>query len=81
MASTSAGADYRRGDQVRFIKRRHGLSEFGMVNAVGICDSGRSCPNGDECITVATHTTTGGVMTVNVTADQIELAGRIEGSC
>lgn len=72
MASTSATADYRRGDQVRFLKKRHGLSEFGMVNAVGNCDSGRNCPNGDDCITVAVHTSTGGVMTVNATAAEIE---------
>lgn len=80
MASTSAFADFRRGDQVRLIAKRHGLSEFGIINAMGQCDSGRSCPNGDQCITVALHTSTGGVMTVNVVAKQIELAEKTEAS-
>ena len=80
MASTSANADFRRGDQVRLLAKRSGLSEFGVVNAIGGCDSGRSCTNGDRCITLAVHTSTGGAMTINVTADQIELAGKIEGS-
>jgi hypothetical protein len=60
------------GAQVRLTRPRSGLEPIGLVTSVGGCDWPK-CTHGDDCITIAVSTKTGGVSSINVTPEDVEV--------